>query len=172
MPEKKVLFHERQTFQPWVHGVALFLGIAGLILLLPSPNEDLSALRGTAGLACLAVGVVLLNQFLMSTWVYADRVRVQFGRLLPLHETVVRLGTAVDAEIVDLAGITEIGSGGYRKGTFRGREVWYLYARGQKAVLFTATETRIVLGTQYPQRLLAVLQQQPLSVVAPEAEID
>lgn len=154
---KTVLYYERQHFSPWFHGLALSLGLVGLVLIVPNLEGGLAPVRGLTAIFFLGAAVVMLNVFTMTTWVYPDELRVQFGRLFPYYQKYVPLASIDRVTTVDYHPIRDAGGRGIRWGTYNGMSTRFLNARGAKGVLLEVGEQAYVIGTQYPRELDEVL---------------
>ena len=154
---RTVLYYERQHFSLWFHGLALSLGLVGLVLILPDLEGGLEPVRGLMALFFLGVAVVMLNVFTMTTWVYPDELRIQFGRLLPYYQKHVPLANIDRATPVDYDPIQDAGGRGIRWGTYDGMSTRFLNARGSRGVLLEVGENAFVIGTQFPHELDEVL---------------
>lgn len=152
-----VSFFERQQFSPWANGVALGLGVGGLLLLLPAAVGNGNPLQGLAALILLMVSVIMLNVFTMSTWVSEDEIRVQFGRL-PLYTKRIALPGLVGARVVDYGAPRAAGGWGARAGRFEGQPVRFLTMGGAQGVLVESGGYRYLVGTRQPEALCTAIE--------------
>ncbi len=154
---RTVLYYERQHFSPWFHGLALLFGVLGLYLIVPDLEGTLEPVQGLVAILFLGIGVVMLNLFTMTTWVYPEEIRIQFGRLLPYYQKHLALGILERSTPVDYHPLRDAGGWGIRRGTFEGMATRFLNARGARGVLVEGGEQPYLIGTQYPDELDEVL---------------
>ena len=152
-----VLYYERQHFSPWFHGLALLFGLIGLVLIVPDLEGGLEPVQGLVAILFLGIGVVMLNFFTMTIWVYPEEIRVQFGRLLPYYQKYLALECLERTAPVDYHPLRDAGGWGIRRGTFDGISTRFLNARGSRGVLLEARDQVYLIGTQYPRELDEVL---------------
>lgn len=157
---REVLYYERQSFQAWANALALGSGVVGLVLLLPLPggDETIGPERGIPGAVLLLIAVVTLNLLTMSTWVYPDEIKVQFGRLIPYYHRHIPLDKVREVRVVEYKPIRQAGGWGIRYGTFEGADTQYLNAKGSRGVLVRGNERRVIIGTRHPERLAEAIE--------------
>ncbi len=157
---RNVLFYERQSFHPLFFLLAIALGVAGLILLIPTPNAEapINPIRGIVGFTFLLAAVIIVNVLTMTTWVYDDELHVQFGRLLSYYNKRIKLRDVISCRIVIYEPIRSTGGWGVRTGEFEGKATSYLNARGTKAVLLETDAKPCLIGTQYCEKLAEAVE--------------
>ena len=156
---RKVLFYERQNFNAIGFASAVIVGIIGLLLILPAPDSEqpVDIAQGLVGVFMLVVAVIVLNLLTMTTWVYEDEIRVQFGRLVPYYNKRIARGDLTEFRVVEYKPIRNAGGWGIRIGVFEGKKTRYLNARGSTGILLETPETRYIIGTQFPDAFLDAL---------------
>ena len=154
---RTVLYYERQHFSPWFHGLALLFGLIGLVLIVPDLEGGMEPVRGLIAILFLGIGVVMLNLFTMTIWVYPDEIRIQFGRLFPYYQKYLALEHLGRTTPVDYHPLRDAGGWGIRRGTFDGVATRFLNARGSRGVLVEGRDQVYLIGTQYPHELDEVL---------------
>jgi len=157
---REVRYFERQSFHPTRLGIAVGCGVLGLILILPFPWEggDVTPVRGIAGAVLLAGSVVALNLLTMSTWVYPDELRIQFGRLLPYYERRIPMTSIRAARIVSYDDPVSTGGSGIRSGEFEDTPTQFLNAHGPQGVLVEGSGRQVFIGTRHAERLQAEIE--------------
>lgn len=168
---RNVLFYERQSFHPLFFLLAIALGVAGLILLIPTPNAEapINPIRGIVGFTFLLAAVIIVNVLTMTTWVYDDELHVQFGRLLPYYNKRIKLSDVTSCRAVVYQPIRSTSGWGVRTGEFKGKTTSYLSARGTRGVLLDTDPRPYLIGTQYCEKLAEAIEQarQALPEAAP-----
>ncbi len=156
---RDVLYFERQSLHGWGNALALFLGVLGLVLLLPLPGgeETIGPERGIPGVILVLAAVVILNLLTMSTWVYPDEIKVQFGRLIPYYHRHIPLAKVREVRVVQVGSDPPAGPGA-GQGEWDREETQFLNTRGGSAVMVQGPERRVVIGTAYPERLAEVVE--------------
>ncbi len=158
---RNVHFYERQSFHPLLYVLAVGLGVFGLVMLVPSTNADqpIEAVKGLAGFFFLFVAVIIVNVMTMTTWVYDDEIRIQFGRLIPYYNKRIPLEKIASCCAVDFPPVRTGGGRGIRMGKFEGRTTGFLKARGSRGVLVETGDTPLLIGTQYADKLAGAIEQ-------------
>lgn len=158
---RNVLFYERQSFHPIFYLTAIALGVVGLVMLIPTPSveEPIKPAQGFVGFAFLMLAVITVNVLTMTTWVYDDEVRVQFGRLIPYYNKRFKLQDVTASRAVEYRPIRRTGGWGIRMGTFEGKTTGFLNARGTNGVLLETDPTPYLIGTQYCEKLAEAVEQ-------------
>ncbi|HEX8202518.1 MAG TPA: hypothetical protein VF590_18720 [Isosphaeraceae bacterium] len=163
------IYREEQTFGWWVYAflAVVIAGLAGLGLAWAQrahPGAAASVLAWGPGLALgLTLPVVLVLAVLrMVTEVSPVEVRVWFG-WLPTYRRVVPIAAVRGVEVVHYRPIADHGGWGIRRGR-DGERV--LTARGDRGVrLHLADGSRLLIGSQRPEELAAVLRRAMQPVV-------
>ena len=157
---RDVLFYERQSFNPIGFVVAVILGLIALVALVPDPGADepVALKQGLIGLALLFIAVVVLNLLTMTTWVYEDEIRVQFGRIVPYYNKHVPMDTVKDCRVVEFRTVRSAGGWGIRTGRFEGKRTRFLSARGPSGVLIDMDSGPYIIGTRFPDAFLEAVQ--------------
>ena len=158
---RNVLFFERQSFHPLFNLAAIGLGVSGLVMLIPAPGakEAIGPAQGFVGFAFLLLAVIVLNVLTMTTWVYEEEVRVQFGRLIPYYNKRIKLHDVTSCRVVEYRPIRSTGGWGIRSGKFEGRTTGFLNARGTNGVLLETDPKPYLIGTQYSEKLAEAVEQ-------------
>ena len=157
---RSVHFYERQSFHPLFYLIAIGLGVFGLVMLIPSTDaaEPIEPAAGFVGFFFLLVAVIIVNIMTMTTWVYDDELRVQFGRLIPYYNKRVPLRDVTAQRVVEYRPIRSSGGWGIRLGKFEGRTTGFLNARGTQGVLVETEPRPLLIGTQYADKLAGAIE--------------
>jgi len=152
---RNVLFYERQNFNEIGYVVVLAVGILGLVLGLPELNASgpPAPSRILPGFGLFVVAAILANLLTMTTWVYEEEIKVQFGRLFPYYTKRIPLDEIRSARIVTYKPIREAGGWGIRLGRHDSEKIFYLNARGAQGVLLEREGKSIIIGTQFQDNL-------------------
>ena len=158
---RNVHFYERQSFHPLFYVLAIGMGVVALVMLIPSTNADqaIEPVKGLVGFFFLFVAVIIVNVMTMTTWVYDDELRVQFGRLIPYYNKRIRLEEIASCRAVDYRPVRSSGGWGIRMGKFEGRMTGFLKARGTRGVLVETEDRPLLIGTQYADKLAGAIEQ-------------
>ena len=158
---RNVHFYERQSFHPLFYLIALGLGVFGLVMLFPSTNaaQPIEPVKGLVGFFFLFVAVIIVNILTMTTWVYDDELRIQFGRLIPYYKKRISLHDVTAQRAVEYRPIRSSGGWGIRMGKFEGRTTGFLKARGTQGVLVETEPWPLLIGTQYADKLAGAIEQ-------------
>lgn len=173
---RDVLFYERQNFHTRAHAVALVAGVGGLLLILPLPGDAaIGPWRGIPGAILLLGSVLALNLLTMSTWVYPDEIRIQFGRLLPYYHRSIPMASVRSVQIVDDAPTALSGRSGTRQADYHGEAAQFIHVRGPRSVFVGRENNPVLIGTVYPERLRdaieRALSELPQSGTRAEADV-
>jgi len=157
---RNVLFYERQNFNEIGYVIVLILGMAGLALGLPALREDGSAelSRILPGFLMFIIAAIVANLLTMTTWVYEEEVKVQFGRLFPYYTKRIPKEEILSAQVVTYKPIREAGGWGIRLGRHEGEKIFFLNARGSQGVILERDGKSIIIGTQFPENLEKALK--------------
>ncbi len=158
---RNVHFYERQSFHPLFYLIAIGLGVFGLVMLIPSTNADepIRPAVGFAGFFLLFLSVIIVNLMTMTTWVYDDELRVQFGRLIPYYKKRIRLEEVASCRTVSYRPIRSSGGWGIRIGKFEGKTTGFLNARGTQGVLVETGPRPLLIGSQYADKLAGAIEE-------------
>ena len=158
---RNVHFYERQSFHPLFYLIALGLGVFGLVMLFPSTNaaQPIEPVKGLVGFFFLFVAVIIVNVLTMTTWVYDDELRIQFGRLIPYYKKRISLHDVTAQRAVEYRPLRSSGGWGIRMGKFEGRTTGFLKARGTRGVLVETEDRPLLIGTQYADKLAEAIEQ-------------
>jgi len=150
---RNVLFYERQNFNEIAYVIILVVGFIGLVWGLPGMNgsEPASLIRISPGFSLFVIAAILANLLTMTTWVYEDEIKVQFGRLFPYYTKRIPRDEIRSVQTVTYKPIREAGGWGIRFGRHDGETSFYLNARGDQGVMLEREGKPIIIGTQFPE---------------------
>lgn len=157
-PTDQILYYERQSIHRLAFGLAISLGIIGLLLLLPNPNADpsVSPLRGIPGFLAVLTSVLSMNFLTMTIRLTNDELKIEYGRLLPYYRAHLPIPNIrqIHQHTPDP---TLPRSWGIHHETLQDTRTRCFSLKTTQGILITLPQTNWYISTAHPQKLAEAL---------------